>query len=112
MLAIGGTASLTDTTLDVSVGVGFTAPVGTDFTILTSTGLSGTFINLPTNDEIFMVGRDKFMVEYSPAGSPNDIVIQFMGSTVPEPASLVMLVMGMAGAGAFAAAKNRGIGRK
>ena len=83
-LAIGGTASLTDTTLDLSIGAGFTAPVGTDFTILTSTGLSGTFTNLPTNDEIFVVDGDKFMVEYSPAGSPNDIVLQFMGSAVPN----------------------------
>ncbi len=111
-LAIDGTASLTQTTLDLNLGAGFAAPIGTDFTVLTSSGLTGTFTNLPTNDETFVFDGDKFLVEYGPAGSPNDIVIQFMGSAVPEPASLGMLIIGMAGAGAFALVKKRRMARK
>jgi len=101
-LQVGGTASLAGT-LDVSLINGFTPTNGELFAILTSGGLSGTFV-----DNTIQVGNVTFQVEYSPSGFPNDVVLNAIVTTaVPEPASFVMLGLGLAGVGAYLARRSR-----
>ena len=87
--ALGGT-------LEVSLIDGFVPTIGEEFVILTSTGLSGTF-----TDSVIHDGRYTFTVEYSPAGYNNDVVLGVTTGSVPEPASLVLLGLGMAGVAAW-----------
>ena len=96
VLSIGGTASLNGATLDLSLAAGFMGTTGDMFTILTSAGLTGEF-----SDNTIVIGKDMFTVTYT----PDDVVLDLKVASVPEPASLVMLVMGMAGEGVFAAIK-------
>jgi hypothetical protein len=107
-LDIGGTANLNNGTLDVSLINGFTPTNGELFTILTSGGLSGQF-----NDNTIVDGRVTFTVEYSPAGFPNDVVLDaHISGAVPEPASLAMLAMGMTGVGACIVRRSRAARRR
>ena len=75
-LQVGGTASL-EGTLDVSLINGFTPTNGELFMILTSGGLSGSF-----TDNVIHDGNVTFTVEYSPAGFPNDVVLNAMVSGI------------------------------
>jgi hypothetical protein len=68
------------------------------FTILTSSGLSGTF-----NDNTIHDGNVTFTVEYSPVGFANDVVLSAQVSSVPEPSSWVLLGLGLVAAGILAA---------
>ena len=61
VLGIGGTASLNGATLDLSLAAGFTGVTGDTYTILTSTGLSGTFV-----DNTIVIGNDTFTINYMP----------------------------------------------
>jgi len=102
-LQVGGTASLGGE-LDVSLINGFTPTNGELFAILTSGGLSGSF-----TDNVIHDGNVTFTVEYSPSGFPNEVVLDAMvkTSSIPEPASLVMFGIGLAGLGAFVARRRR-----
>ena len=81
-------------TLDVSSINGFTPYNGEQFVILTSAGLSGTF-----NDGVIHDGNITFTVEYSPTGYTNHVVLNVDIATVPAPASLLLLGLGVAGMG-------------
>ena len=95
-LNVLGDASLGGT-LDVSLINGFTPYNGEQFVILTSTGLSGTF-----TDGVIHDGNITFTVAYSPTGFTNDVLLTVTAGSVPEPASIVMLALGLAGMGAWA----------
>jgi hypothetical protein len=96
-LSVSGGAALSGT-LDVSLLNGFTPAVGETFMILTSTGLSGMF-----SDNMIQVGNVTFDVEYGPAGYRNDVVliVAEVSVAVPEPGSLVLLAVGVAGVGVY-----------
>jgi hypothetical protein len=99
-LDVGGTATLSGL-LDLSLVGGFTPYNGELFEILTSNGLSGTFL-----DSTISVGDIRFTVEYGPAGYANDVVLVANVSSLPEPSSWLLLGFGVAGAGAFAVRRS------
>ncbi len=96
-LDVGGTATLTNGLLDLSLIDGFRPYNGELFEILTSTGLSGMF-----SDNTISVGDFTFTVEYSPTGYANDVILMTQVNSVPEPSSWLMFGLGVAGAGALA----------
>jgi hypothetical protein len=98
-LAVAGLASL-DGMLDLSLTGGFMPFDGEQFVILISRGLSGTFL-----DNSVEIGNVSFTVEYSPSGFPNDVVLN--AHVVPEPSTLVLLGLGLAGMGALFYRRSR-----
>ena len=92
-LDVGGTATLNNGLLNLSLINGFTPYNGERFEMLTSSGLSGMF-----NDNTIELGNVTFTVEYSPSGYANDVVLRAQVSSVPEPSSWILLVLGVAGA--------------
>jgi fibronectin-binding autotransporter adhesin len=100
-LDVGGTATLTNGLLDLSLINGFTPFNGELFEILTSSGLSGMFL-----DNTIELGNFTLTVEYSPSGYANDVVLLAQVNSIPEPSSWLMLALGVAGAGAFAVVRS------
>jgi len=101
-LKVLGDASLGGT-LDVSLINGFTPVTDDIFVILTSGGLSGMF-----TDNTIQVGNVTFDVDYSPAGYKNDVVLMVAQvSSVPEPASWLMLGLGLATVGTCVVRKSK-----
>ncbi len=104
-LDVDGTASLSGM-LDVSLINGFMPTNGELFTILTSGGLSGSF-----TDNTIVDGNVTFLVEYSPQGSPNAVVLDaIVSQNVPEPASVVLLGAGAVGLLAYGRHRRRRAG--
>jgi len=102
-LNVSGTASL-DGMLDLSLINGFTPFNGEQFVILTSSGLSGVFSTVNGLQE----GNVTFTVEYSPQGFLNDVVLDAqVSSAVPEPASWLMLGLGLAAVGTCVVRRSR-----
>lgn len=97
---ISGSASLGGT-LDVSLINGFTPSNGELFEILTSSGLSGVFSTVNGLQE----GNVTFTVAYT----PNDVVLdaQVAPSVVPEPASWLMLGLGLTAVGTCVVRKSK-----
>jgi hypothetical protein len=106
-LAVAGSASL-DGMLNLSLTGGFMPFDGEQFVILTSRGLSGTFL-----DSTIKIDDVTFTVEYSPSGFTNDVVLDahVSSTSVPEPSELVMFVLGLAGMGALFSRRSRRRGR-
>jgi hypothetical protein len=92
-LDVGGTATLNNGLLDLSLINGFTPYNGERFEMLTSSGLSGMF-----SDNTIELGNVTFTVEYSPSGYANDVVLVAQVSSVPEPSSWLLLGLGVTGA--------------
>jgi hypothetical protein len=107
-LDVSGTVSVNNGTLDLSLINGFTPTNNELFPIRTSGGLTGTF-----NDNTIVIGNVTFLVESSPMGFPNDVVLDaVVNTTVPEPASLLMLGLGMVGMGTVVVRRSRIARRK
>jgi PEP-CTERM motif len=104
VLSVTGLATLeSGSVLDVSLFGGFKPTLDETFVILTSGGLSGTFI-----DNTIIDGNVTFTVSYSPQGYLNDVVLNSqMVSSVPEPASLLMLGLGIVGMATYASWSRR-----
>jgi len=102
-LNISGTAALGGT-LDLSLINGFTPYNGELFEILTSSGLSGSFSDNTIHD-----GNVTFTVTYSPTGYPNDVVLDahVASPIVPEPASWLMLGLGLTAVGTCVVRKSK-----
>ncbi len=102
-LSVSGLATLNaGGLLDVSLLNGFTPTSDETFVILTSGGLSGMF-----TDNMIELGNVTFTVEYSPTGYSNDVVLSAQVSSVPEPSSLVIFGIGLAGLGAYVVCRRR-----
>ena len=101
-LDVGGTATLNNGTLDVSLINGFVPAYGETFDILNSGSLvSGMFA-----DNWMVVGSVNFEVAYNvniPNGFAGDVVL----TAVPEPSSMVMLAIGIAVLGVYAAPRHQ-----
>jgi hypothetical protein len=97
-LDVGGTATLNNGALDVSLVNGFVPAYGETFDILNAGSLvSGMFA-----DNWIVVGSVNFEVAYNvnaPDGFAGDVVL----TAVPEPSSVVMLPIGIAVLGVYAA---------
>ena len=52
-------------------------------------------------------GNVTFTVAYSPTGFPNDVVLDAQVSAIPEPASLFLFAIGIAGIGVYTARRPR-----
>ncbi|MGO8899804.1 MAG: PEP-CTERM sorting domain-containing protein [Isosphaeraceae bacterium] len=102
VLSVTGSALLGGM-LDVSLVNGFSPVTDDTFVILTSGGLSGVF-----TDNTIQVGNVTFDVEYSPTGYKNDVVLMVAQvSAVPEPASWLMLGLGLAAVGTCVVRKSK-----
>jgi hypothetical protein len=101
-----GTAGLGGT-LDVSLFNGFTPYNGETFEILTSAGLNGSVFS---NYNGLTEGNVTFTVTYT----PDDVILNAIVTTssVPEPSSLVIFVIGMAGLGAYVTSRRGGAAHK
>ena len=99
-LNISGSASLAGT-LDLSLINGFIPSNGETFEILTSSGLSGTFSTVNGLQE----GNVTFTVAYT----SDDVVLDahVSSSAVPEPASWLMLGLGLTAVGTCVVRKSR-----
>jgi PEP-CTERM motif len=91
-------------TLNVSLVNGFTPYNGKEFVILTSSGLSGSFLDNTIPD-----GNVTFTVAYSPSGYPNHVVLeaQVAPSAVPEPASWLIFGLGLTAMGTYVVRKSK-----
>jgi hypothetical protein len=95
-LAVGGSVTLTQVALRVSLGAGFAPTVGTAFTVLKNNGasaVSGQFAGLAEGAQ-FLVGPTEFVITYA-GGSGHDVVL----TVVPTQALPTALAVDAAGNG-------------
>jgi len=73
--------------------------VGSTFKFLNFTpgGLSGVFANIQGG--IFNGGTEKWFVDYENGGGYVELIAERNGGPVPEPATLLVLIPGLLGAG-------------
>ena len=88
--ATGTTVDITGTTLSLNVGAVNTPET---FTILSVPGtaaasLIGTFVNLPMDGSTFVIGGEKFTINYS-GGDGNDVVLSAQGAAAATLVSTV-----------------------
>ena len=90
----GGTANLNGT-LDIQLASGFNPAVGSSYDIITfaAGNLNGTFASVLNN--IFNNGTEKWTVIYNNSGGYVELLAQSNNSTIPEPASMLLLGSGL-----------------
>ena len=100
LLDVSGTASLTGTTLDVNLLNGFIPANGAQYEIIATGGPVTTMFTNP----VIQDGN----VTFTEANIGNNVFLDVMvTAAVPEPASLVMFAVGIAGAGVYVARRRR-----
>ncbi len=82
-------------TLNIMLGNG-PQPIGAVFTVLTGGPVTGTFSNI--EGDVFDGGRERYLITYG-AFSPydKDVTLTVESNTTPEPGSVVLVLLGLAG---------------
>ncbi len=101
-LDVSGTANLGDATLNILRAGDYLPELGTTFFFLTSTdAINSTFDGL-ANDSLFLQDSIWWQIRYNvnaatnnfTSGSGTDIALRAMATTVPEPSSYALLILG------------------
>ena len=92
-------SALLDGTLAILLQGGFNPAVGATFKFLNFTPgmLSGIFANI--ENDIFNGGTEMWLVDYDNADGYAELIAENNGAPVPEPATLLVLIPGLLGAG-------------
>ncbi len=101
LLDLGGSAKLSGTTLEISLLRGFLPINGASYEIVATAGGTTDFAN-----PVIVDGN----ITFTAVVIGNDVFLDVSVASVPEPASIVMLGLGMAGVGTFLVRRSRKAG--
>jgi hypothetical protein len=103
LLDVMGKANISGTTLDVSLLDGFMPTNGSSYLIMETGGLTGMF-----TDPTIVQGN----VTFTEDNIGNNVYLNVSVASVPEPATWVMLTLGMAGVGTMCTVRRRRAGAR